>query len=94
MAKKRLGKGDSILIKAPNLFYAYDGNIKRTICNYPAPYAGRFIRVDEEEIGIIIDVIVVPITDMYNGRHLIVQLKSGTIDIWTSQDQFSYRHVK
>ena|ERR1700733_11357615 len=90
---KRLDKGDNILVKA-GLFYAYDGkSIKRTMVNRPEPYRGHFVSIDEDEIGLIVDVVELPIPDVYNGRHLIVQLKAGLIDIWTTQDQFKYRRV-
>jgi hypothetical protein len=81
---KRLEAGDRILVK-PCLFYPYTGTIKRV---------QRFINLQVEEASIIREVIVIDDPNsMYQGRHLIVELSVGVIDIWTAQDQFFYRRI-
>ncbi len=76
---KRLEAGDRILV-LPCLFYPFNGRITRDFAS---------VRLIKEELGLIKEVILDK--GRYHGRHLIVELSVGTIDIWTSQDQFLYR---
>jgi hypothetical protein len=83
MKNKRLEAGDKILIKS-GFYFAYDGySIKRSIRN---------IRLPQDEESVISQVI--SNDKFYLGRHLIVPLTVGTIDLWTGQDQFCFNRVK
>lgn len=79
----RIERGDRIVVK-PGLYYAYNGRIDRS--------AGALINVPFEAHATVFDVIVES-SGPYVGRHLIVPLVNGTIDIWTTQDQFCYRRA-
>lgn len=78
----RIERGERIVIK-PGLYYAYDGRLDRS--------GSALISVPFESRSVVFDVI--EDSKVYPGRHLIVPLPSGTIDIWTSQDQFCYRRA-
>ena len=85
MKARRLTTGDKLRLTAGH-YHAYDGEaISRS---------GRNLVFCDEQIGTIVEVVTMLRPSLYIGRHLIVKLNEGLIDLWTGQDSLQYRRVK